>query len=814
MKGKLPIIGLVRTGKDAIFPTTSEAPTDVTKASPTLGGLFEFAVGKLSDEKSASSKLLKANKDWVYKNNDVIAKEVSKIEFELFKVGFKGGEITYTPIDEHPLLDLLDRFNETTTRADGLYNTQSHRKLVGDAFWLLDRNGRTVQNIFLLPPDKITLDISSPVGKNAKLVKSYTYEDVIDGKKIKEVYRPEDVLHFKVPNPDNPFRGYGAVEAAADTIDTDNLTNQTQTNFFRRGAVTNFVLTTDKNLTNEQIKALEARMRSKHTGLINQFRLMLLGNGLKPTNITYSNKDMQLLEFMEWYRDKLMVVFGNTKASLGIIDDVNRASHESSVTEWKRSTVKSEADGIVNTLNEFLVPLFGDNLLLGYKSLVPEDRSGKVSEAKDLKNAGIISLNEAREEVGYEPVEGGDELQPAKDPATDNEEDDKQDSKKHMRRGKAVDQRFKDLGDVPQSLRHLDVRGMLRRRKVFTQKRVYQESIEAVKPVVRAMLAAKGAKKTVQPPTKPMHAQFNDEVVTDYYQKQIHVVEVIERRFRDEVEHFIQTVVTAALHNLDTEISSRTTAKKLQRMAKKDLFNEEELRKQAQLDLTPLLVDQLVLAGQEAYRLIGVDDVYLPYKLRETVRENVDKFTASLLDTDKEVLGNVISEGIEQGRSVVEIRADIESKFAQYTKMQAERITRTEVLRASNLAAEDAFQQSGVVEAKQWLVAPGADANCQAYSGKIVRLGASFYESDDKFANGNPPVHPNCRCVLLPIVIDTKLYEPDLRPAIESQQKRIAELEAQFSDKDAALKELRANRHDDQLYIKSLEKHLRISDAE
>jgi molybdopterin synthase catalytic subunit len=51
--------------------------------------------------------------------------------------------------------------------------------------------------------------------------------------------------------------GKGAVEAMAETIDTDILTNRAQKNFFKKGAITNFVLTTREQITDEQLKRLE-----------------------------------------------------------------------------------------------------------------------------------------------------------------------------------------------------------------------------------------------------------------------------------------------------------------------------------------------------------------------------------------------------------------------------------------------------------------------------------------------------------------------------------------------------------------------------
>ncbi len=342
------------------------------------------------------------------RNNDVIAAEVSKMNFELYKVGISKGEIVYDEIFNHPILDLLDHPNPEEVKADALYIIQSHKKLAGDSFWLKVRTGKQVTALRHLPPDKIELNLRNPSDTDPTAIESYHYKDTINGVKVDVTYLPEDIIHFKKPNPNNPFRGIGVVEAMADTIDVDNLTNLTTKNFFKKGAITNFVLTTEAKITNEQLTRLRAELRQDYSGAENAYNTMILGGGLKPEKISFSNKDMEFLSQLEWYRDKIMSGFGNTKASLGIIDDVNRATHESAMIEWKRVTVKPDMDSIVNTLNEFLVPEFGEGLILGYTDPIPEDRGDKRDEATTLYEAGLITMNEGRELMDYESVVNGD----------------------------------------------------------------------------------------------------------------------------------------------------------------------------------------------------------------------------------------------------------------------------------------------------------------------------------------------------------------------------------------------------------------------
>lgn len=298
--------------------------------------------------------------------------------------------------------------------------------------------------------------------------------------------------------------------------------------------------------------------------------------------------------------------------------------------------------------------------------------------------------------------------------------------------------------EIPASLKTIDVKAVLRKRGVYLRQRQNQELKRAAMPLAKRVIQNKKRKSASQP---RRHAQFTNDEVMSYWEKQIHIVEVLEKKFDLKLEQFVQKMVDGFLSGIETEITTKQVKK-----AVKGYFddNEADLLVQAQVDFTPLLTDQAVLAGQEAFKLVGSKDIYTPFKLRETIAQNVAKFTQSMIDTDRQRLIDMLTNGIKDGKSIPEIRRMIQDDFD--TKAQAQRVSRTEVLRASNQATLDAYEQSGLVEGKQWLTA-GAVDECQAYDGQIESLSGSFYSDSSDFADGDPPLHPNCRCVLLPVLI-------------------------------------------------------------
>lgn len=750
MKLNLPIIGEVKTGKDAKDTQVVEVIKEVEKKAKSItGGFLDFSSRDLVTETEVSSKVLEANKGWVYRNNDVIAKEVAGIEFELYKVRTVRDEVIYDRIFTHPILDALDKFNEFTSSYDGFYTTQSHRKLAGDAFWYVDRTGLVINNIFILPPDKVTINLGKADGSQ-RIIQGYTYRDTIKGETVEVSYTPEEVIHFRVPDPKNSYRGMSAVVAAAEAIDTDTMAIEANKKLFERGLIAQLMLTTEKSLTDEQLKQLHSEFRNTYGGTQNAYKVPIFGGGIEPKNVQMSNKDAQFLEQQQWLRDKIMVIFGNTKAVLGITDDVNRANAEASLLAWMRSTVRPDMKGICDTLNEFLVPLYGDNLLLGFKDPVQEDESDKIDEVKAQLDANIISVNEAREQLGYEPVEGGNVM-------------------------------GYDRTVEPVALRYVNTNRVVRKFQDDAE-RYKQIKADALKIAEKRVKKAKKVDKEFVPRVLP-------EKMAEYTKRHRKIVDTAEAVFADKVLSFINRLVDKALDNVPSEVAD---------MQNKSLFDEDEMVVEATLDFEPILTQVATQSGIEAMKLVDRESVYNPMEIRKTVKKRVELFAESMVKTDKDKLIDMITQGVQGGSSIPEISGNIRATFADYSKMQADRIVRTEVSSAASSAQVDAWEQSGVVVGKEWITSDPCP-ECEPYDGQIVMLDKGFF-AESEFADGDPPLHPNCKCDLVPVLegelsmsadIKVKLLEDKLKGTVDKSEVDKLNKEIEKRDKREAKLKLR-----------------------
>jgi len=116
------------------------------------------------------------------------------------------------------------------------------------------------------------------------------------------------------------------------------------------------------------------------------------------------------------------------------------------------------------------------------------------------------------------------------------------------------------------------------------------------------------------------------------------------------------------------------------------------------------------------------------------------------------------------------IVAGVDSRFGEFKAVWADRIATTECAKAQMVSLEEAWVQSGVVQSKQWLAAGDCCDECLDLDGTDVGIREPFLDVGDTHtwtdSEGqaqsrvvtyepatSPPLHPNCRCTLIEILV-------------------------------------------------------------
>lgn len=367
-----------------------------------VSGADPFSIW-FSSKKIAADKAMAINSGWVYACVRAIAEEIGKMEYRLFQVRNDG---TTEELREHELLDLLYGVNQFMTGFELKYQTGAHLELAGNAYWLLDGvNAEKDMPSAIYPLNPRYIKILKE--QLPEFISGYQYRV---GNKV-QVFQPYQILHFKYPDPNDPYEGIGTVQAILDWINADNFASQVNLNYFKNGARLSGVLESETFTTPEQLDFIKKSFQQLYANAANAYQIAALPKGTKYTPMSDTPKDMDFANLMTMMRDRILAGFRVSKTILGTAEsETNRATAETADYVFAERTIKPKMHLIVAYLNEFLVPRYGENLYLDFIDPVPENRELAVQEMQAASGqAPILSPNEVREKYfGAPPISGGD----------------------------------------------------------------------------------------------------------------------------------------------------------------------------------------------------------------------------------------------------------------------------------------------------------------------------------------------------------------------------------------------------------------------
>jgi HK97 family phage portal protein len=349
--------------------------------------------------------LLKQYTRYVYTVVSAIAEESAKIELIAKKEVAGGAKVV---VENNPLLQLLKKPNEDTSQFQFLEMHFTLMKLAGESFWYLPLGKRTKQpkEIFLLRPDlvEVAVDTKDPKG----LVTGYVLQKP-DGTKV--TFKKEEVIHFKTPNPLNPYRGMGTVSASKTYIQTEEFSSDWTKNSIYNSGRPSGIVNFKGTITDDQFQSLKRQFKAEYSGVTNAGKTLLTrgADGVDFQKLGMELNGVALRELKELTRDDIMVMFRVSKTILGITDDVNRANAREARIVFRENVVKPEMDRFLDQLNAKLTPMWGENVVIEYEDPATISESEKLEEWK-AGHTKWLTTNDIRAEKGLEPVDGGDDL--------------------------------------------------------------------------------------------------------------------------------------------------------------------------------------------------------------------------------------------------------------------------------------------------------------------------------------------------------------------------------------------------------------------
>ena len=349
-----------------------------------------------------------------YRCVNEIANAASRVKINLFR----GSQ----EIDSHPLLDLLNNPSPNYGQVEFFQAVYAYLLISGNSYVL--QNGPETgepQELYPLRPDRIRI---APASKG-NLPTAYNY---MLGGKVVETYQVDrktgqsKIKHIKLFNPLDDYYGLSPIMAASMDIDQHNLSNKHNVALLQNGARPSGAVVFkpkdetggDVQLTDSQRSQILNDLNQRFQGPNNAGRPMLLEGDFDWKSMGMSPKDMDFTSLKNFSARDIALVYGVPSQLVGVPDSQTYSNLAEARLALYTETVLPLMDRIQSDMNEWLTPQFGDDLRLHYDidsipAMAEQRRRVFESVTSGVQN-GILTRNEAREQLGYDTMDGADEL--------------------------------------------------------------------------------------------------------------------------------------------------------------------------------------------------------------------------------------------------------------------------------------------------------------------------------------------------------------------------------------------------------------------
>ena len=632
----------------------------------------------------------------------------------------------------HPILDLLD---SPSPEMDGYTLTMQRMlnlQLTGNAYLhpIISEAIGTPIELWNMQSDLVSI---VPDGM-MDLVDSYTYgrlPNVVE-------FRKDEVLHERQPNPVDPFYGKGWVEAAVDAVDLLNSMDEYEQNVLDNQARPDWAIMVKEHLTDGQYQRLLQQIDRELGGKRNRSRPFIFEGGTDGKPMQFSPQDLAF-DSGETRKIEVIAAISGVPVSKLKTNDPNLANAREGNLGWLRDTIVPYLSLDEGFLNRQLLPMFGqysDSLFLAYDDPVQQDRSMQSTIDASDASAGIRTRNEIRSERGLAPVDGGDEL-------------------------------LVPVGSVPIDVAIEQARNPA---SVFA-------SFDAGQSVESTETEFKSEDCEEDCECKGGDLEVSQKMLFDSSRSLVG----IKRAPVDKRNAEYEAVLTAnedSMSMFETTITD-TMRRVLERMVDSGLSVELLFGAESKQEIERATADYVSSVtsqgGQQALVELGVDAEFnfLDPSVDTFLRTYASDLSTSIIEGTKRDVEARIDRGVRDGLSTDDIARNIleltqEGKDGVPIMNRARMIARTEVASIHEESRVRAWDQSGLVKGKQWVLAAGGCPICTALSKMrpdAIPLGASFIGAGKTIVAGGrkfttykavntAPLHPNCRCGTTEVLTD------------------------------------------------------------
>ena len=312
----------------------------------------------------------------------------------------------WVPAPGHPIEVLLMRPNFKTAGQQMVERLGLHLNLAGNALLrkvLLNRTLEgaslpVVSELWNLQPQGI-----SPIPDRELWVSAYEFRSA----DVVMRFPAEEIIHFMLPDPGNPFWGLSPLEAMSKTVDTEREATSWNMVSMTNRAVSDGVFSSKDPMTPDQYKQYSEQIFEQHQGKDGAHAPWVLGGGMTWQEMGKTPVEMDFIDSLKYQREMILSGYHVPPVMAGFFDDATLANAEVSRRLWWVDFVVPYLKRIGDVLRLSLVPHFGDPATL---RVVPDlsdvdalrDNVMEQTKIFTLLTKNGVPYNEASEKSGLD----------------------------------------------------------------------------------------------------------------------------------------------------------------------------------------------------------------------------------------------------------------------------------------------------------------------------------------------------------------------------------------------------------------------------
>jgi len=325
----------------------------------------------------------------------LIAQTCASIPWQLFSTPRTPRE-KKVEIKKHKLLDLMRRPNPYEGQSAFTERYVSFFKLSGNTY--IERVGPNPgepKELYSLRPDRVKVDPGDKLG----LVKGYIY--TAGGEK--ETFEDGEILHIKSFHPLDDWYGLSPIEVAAQGIDISNMALAWNAKLLQNDARPSGALVTEKGLDEDQRDRLKEDIKTEYGGFENAGRPLLLEAGMKWEPMSLTPAEMDWLNLDKVTLRKICTVFNIAPELMGDTEQKKFSNYQEARKALYMEVILPHMDFFRDEFNNWLTPLFGDNLRLDYnRDAIKALQEEATKTFERMAKAHWLTVDEKRLATGFE----------------------------------------------------------------------------------------------------------------------------------------------------------------------------------------------------------------------------------------------------------------------------------------------------------------------------------------------------------------------------------------------------------------------------